>query len=199
MSAITKIIFDKQKVEFADDELTFSIGNIKSRTVSTFYFHLRLYNLSDSLIYTYTSDRWVISNSYHTRYVTFNIPSKYVDKVAYMQLELIAVGVSSENPLYFNELMLNEGGYKKYHDNSSKKKSVKIKFNKSSYAILYNEDGNSLQVIRPSQGDIFTSKITASEVTILAPHLEKEIEEDNPINLFFEYINQREQRVDVLR
>ena len=199
MSAITKVIFDRQKVEFSDDELTLSVGHIKSRTVSAIYFNLKLYNFNEELIHTYTSDRWLISHSYQRRHTTFNIPTDIVDKAVYMQLELVGVGASSENPIYFNELMLNEGEYKKYHDNSKKNKSVRIKFNKSSYANLYNEDGKFLQVIRPTQGDIFTNKITASEITILAPHLEDEEEEDNPINLFFEYINQKEQRIDVLR
>ena len=61
-----------------------------------------------------------------------------------------------------------------------------MKFNKSCYANLYNEDGKFLQVIRPSKDDIFINKITASEVTVLAPHLEDEAEEDSPVNLFFE-------------
>jgi len=199
MSSITRVIFDKQKVEFSDTELTFSIGHIKSRNASAVYFTIKLYDFDDNLIHTYVSDRWVVGQSYQRKYVTFEIPQNIVNKAYHMVLELDAVGVSSENPLYFNELMLNEGGYKKYHDNSKKKKAVKVKFNKSCYANLYNEDGKFLQVIRPSKDDIFINKITASEVTVLAPHLEDEADEDNPINLFFEYANQREQRIDVLR
>ena len=199
MSSITRIIFDKQKVEFSDTELTFSIGHIKSRNASTVYFNLKLYDFNDNLIHTFTSNRWLITQNYHNRHATFEIPKEVVNKAYHMVLELNAVGVSSENPLYFNELMLNEGEYRKYHDNSKKKKSIKVKFNKSYYANLYNVDGKFLQVIRPAKGDIFTNKITASEVTVLAPHLEDEEEEDSPVNLFFEYANQREQRIDVLR
>ena len=198
-NSITRIIFDKQKVEFSDTELTFSIGHIKSRNVSAVYFVMNLYDFEENLIHQYISDRWIIGQAYVRKHTTFTIPQEIINKAFYMQMELNAVGVSSENPLYFNEVMLNEGEYKKYHDNSKKKKSIKIKFNKSSYANLYNEDGKFLQVIRPAQGDIFTNKITASEVTVLAPHLEDEEYEDSPVNLFFEYINQREQRVDVLR
>lgn len=199
MSELFKITFKKKKVEFTDTTLTFSLGHVKSREVSTLYFNLKLFNFDNTLIHTYTSDRWVISSAYTTKHTTFNIPSEVVNTALYMQIELVGVGISSENPLYFNEVMLNEGEYVGYHSNSEKNESVKIKFNKSSYAILYNRDGKSLQVIRPSHGDIFTDKITASEITVLAPHLENEPLEDDDVNLFFEYMNQREQKIDILR
>ena len=194
-----QIIFPKQGINFNDNQLTFLINHIKSRVLSTLYFKLKLYDMEDNLIYTYTSDRWVIDTEYNSRSKTFSINEKKLALASQYSIELYAVGITSANPLYFNELMLAEGEVSEYHKPSDIQEDVPVEFNKSSYVNLYNFDGSYLQVIRPKRDGITTSKLTGSSCTVLAPHFEDEDIRDDPVDIFLEFINQTEQRIDVLR
>lgn len=193
------ITFPKCEADFIGDELNFSINHIKSRLTSTLYFIFRAYDMNDELIHTYISDRWIIDNVYKHKDTTFHIPQNVVDNTAKFQLEIVSVGTSSENPLWFNEVMFQEGEFVTYHTPKEAVIDWEVKFNKSSHAILYNMDGNSLQVIRPQRDSFLTNRLTKSNCTVLAPHLENESSYDNSTNVFLEFINQTEQRIDVLR
>lgn len=184
---------------FMDDDLTFSIQHIRSREVSTLYFTIDFYDMHDNHLYTYTSDRWVIDTVYSSRYKEFRIPSDVFDDIARYQITMYAQNITSENPLYFNGLMLNEGDYDEYHKSNEEVSDALIKFNKTSYTNLYGHNGVYLQVIRPSKTDMHTNKLDKCDCTILAPHLAEESEFDDPIAIFLEYINMTEQRIDVLR
>jgi hypothetical protein len=95
--------------------------------------------------------------------------------------------------------MFQEKDYSDYHTVSEQITDAKIGFNKSSYVNLYNGDGSFLQVIRPTRADIHTNKLDACTCTVIAPHLTEEDVFDDPINIFLEFINQSDQRIDVLR
>lgn len=193
------IKFPVQDVNFMDTELTFSINHIKSREISTLYFYLKLYDYDDTLIYEYESDRWIITPTYQHKETLFNIPQEMLDGAVKYQLEMVAVGISSENPLQFNEVMLQEGEFISYHVPSEVSVDWEVKFNKNSFANMYSDNGVFLQVIRPLKDSFFTNRLTKSECTVLAPHLFDEPSVDNPIAVFLEFINQTEQRIDVLR
>lgn len=193
------IKFPVQDVNFMDTELTFSINHIKSREISTLYFYLRLYDYEDTLIYEYESDRWIITPTYQHKETLFDIPQEMLDGAVKYQLEMVAVGISSENPLQFNEVMLQEGEFTSYHIPSEVSLDWEVKFNKNSFANMYSDNGVFLQVIRPLKDSFFTNRLTKSECTVLAPHLYDEPSVDNPIAVFLEFINQTEQRIDVLR
>lgn len=190
----------KADAYFMDDDLSFSIGNIRSRETSTLYFILELFDMSDNLIYTYTSERWVIDTVYSSRHRDFKIPSEFTDMSAKYQITLIASGISSENPLYFNNIMFREGEWDgEYHQTDEYITEYEIQFNKSSYANLYSPNGTYLQVIRPSKAKLHTNKLDKCICTVLAPHLEYETDVDSPVAVFLEFINMTEQRIDVLR
>lgn len=189
----------KTEALFLDNRLSFSIDHIRSRETSTLYFVVKFYDMHDTLLYTYTSKRWVIDTIYSTRYRNFTIPSDVADDTAKFEITLYAVGITSENPLYFVGLMFQEGDYSDYHTVSERITDAKIGFVKSSYANLYNGDGSYLQVIRPSRADMHTSKLDACACTVLAPHLAEENVFDDPLNIFLEFTNQSDQRIDVLR
>lgn len=192
------ITFPMMKTEFMSDTLTFSIGNIKSRLPSVFYYRIILYEMDKTTVLeSYTSPRFVVNTSYSSIVDTFEIDS--VDGLAYMELSLVSIGTSSESPLYFNRVMLNEGEYDGYHSTDEQIKNMNIGFNKSGYVNLYDEKDNYLQVIRPLHDKISLKKFYASECTVLAPHLADESSVDSPVNLYLEFINQREQKIDVLR
>ena len=191
--------FPKTNIYFNNNELTFSINHIKSRLTSVLYFKLHCYDKTGTNeIHTYTSPRWVIDTEYKRRSTTFTIPQNKVDATAYTQIELIAIGITSENPLYFTECMLNEGEDIGYHK-PSEQVQMNIGLHTSRYVNLYNPDGNFLQVIRPKGDKLSTNVIDKSTCTVLAPHFHDEEDIDDPINVFMEFINQTEQRIDVLR
>lgn len=193
------IKFPKVSADFSDNELTFSINHIKSRELSTLYFYFRAYDIDDELIYTYESDRWIIDPVYRHKEDTFTIPQEIADTCISFQIEMVAVDISSENPLQFNEVMFQEGEFVAYHIPREAIKSWEVKLNKNSYANLYGKDGEYLQVIRPLKDSFFTDRLVKSECTVLAPHLYDEPRVDSPVNLFLEFSGQREQRIDVLR
>lgn len=187
---------------FLKNDLSFSIENIKSRFTSTLYFIVKFYDRHDNLLYTYTSDRWVIDNQYGRRYRNFTISEDVADKTTKYQITLVASNLSSENPLYFNKVMFQEGDYIAYHtplESDTSETGYLVKYNKCSYCNLYNNNGDYLQVIRPKNDSITTKILKKSSCTVLAPHLSDEPVIDDPIDIFLEFVNQREQKIDVLR
>lgn len=199
MSVEYHLLFPKSRIAFDDTTLTFSIQHIKSRMPSILYFFLKCYDNDDELIYTYTSPRWVIDTIYKRRYRTFELNPDVVEKTAFTQLELVSIGTSSENPLYFNGLMLNTGEDLGEHHIPREQVTKSIGFLNTRYCNLYNEDGNFLQVIRPTGKGFTTSVLEKDACTVIAPHFYDESDIDDPINIFYEFINQVEQRIDVLR
>ena len=194
-----KITFAKQGVNFNNNTLTLLVHNMKSRTLSTVYFKFRLYDMTDTVIHTYTSDRWVIDDTYSEYYTTFTLDDKLIRNSSYYQLEFYTDLITSENPLFFNGVMLKEGECGDYHKPSDRKEAMDVEFNKSSYANLYGDNGMYLQVIRPKHDKINTGTLYGSSCTVLAPHIDGESKYDDPVDLFLEFINQTDQRIDVLR
>lgn len=190
--------FPKTPTTFITSTVTFSINHIKSRLLSVLYFKLHCYDKHSEEIYTYTSPRWVIDTDWRRRVRTFDLPNGVEEDIVYTQIELISIGVSSLNPLYFTECMLNEGEDIGYHQ-PSEHRELTVGFLNSRYVNLYSNDGNFLQVIRPQGDKIETNKLLKSTCTVIAPHLAEESDIDDPINIFMEFINQTEQRIDVLR
>lgn len=197
------ILLPKTPILFTETNVTFSINKIKSRELSVLYFKFYCYDKDNTTIYTYTSPRWIIDTEYRRRARTFTLPSDVVENTVYTQFELVAIGNSSENPLYFTELMFNEGEdigyYEPFTELGDKTDGLKVGLYNSRYVNLYNTDGNFMQVIRPTGDPITTHKLLHSTCTVIAPHFADETDIDNPINVFLEFINQTEQRIDVLR
>lgn len=213
------ILLPKIPVYFMQTTLSFGIGHMKSRLPSVVYFILHLYDENDEELFIKTTnvrggikqidnepiyklqDKWVVDNTYSEYHQTFDIDKEFIDRGVNCQIEIRADNITSENPLYFNKLMFNEGDWDDYHIPNEVAKHQKISFNNSSYTNLYNDlEETYLQVIRPSDKKaIYTNQITNSSCTVLAPHLKSEQNTDSPINLFFEFINMSDQRIDVLR
>ena len=198
MSIQTHLKFPKTNVQFMSNTLTFSIEHIKSRHPCVCYFILRCYDSSDEKIYSYTSPRWVINDEYEKKSRTFTISDTVYEEVAYTQLELIFIGVTSENPVWFTELMFYEGEDKPYSIPHMQVKAD-VQFVKTRYANLYDSNDNYLQVIRPNGEPFRTDCLTKSGCTVIAPYLENETDIDDPVNVFMEFVNQVEQTIDVLR
>ena len=194
------IKFPKIQANFSSTNLVFIINQIKSRLTSVLYFKCHFYDRHNTIIYTYVSPRWVIDTEYKTRKRTFSISNDVYKEVIDVQIELIAIGNSSENPLHFTECMFAEDdGINVYHMPNEVIKETNIGFLKSRYVNLYDRNGNYVQIIRPTGQDFTTKTLTKSTCTVLAPHLSNEGDIDDDVNVFMEFINQSEQRIDVLR
>lgn len=200
MSELNKYIltFPVTPVKLDSDELTFSIGNIKSREPSVVFFKFYGYDIHNNLIETYTGDRWVILDHYQEHYETWNLSVEY-EEIDHYYIELYLIGINSENPLYFNHLMLTDKEYEagEWHQPNDVINDVKIGFKNNIFVNLYDLSDNYLQIIRPNKEDLTTSQLLPSQTTILAPHLENESEWDNPVKVFYEYMYQIEQRIGV--
>lgn len=213
------IFFPKTQILFEKNDLTFSIGNIRSRRPSVLYFHLHCYDIDGDLIKVdgngniidktsgayanghtvYTSDRWVIGTVYEHRQSPIEISKEIIENTVYTQIEIVTMGIDSENPLYFNRVMLQEDEYKEYHQPSEVETSLLVGFNNNTYANLFKSDGDYLQIIRPKKEPIHTNYIDKGELTILAPHFDDDVDFDDDVAVFIEAMNQREQTIDVLR
>lgn len=194
-----RIIFPKTEVMFEKSSLTFTINHIKSRYLSTLYFILHCFDKYDTEIFTYTSPRWVITTEYTTKTRTFELGNDLFDDIAYTQIELRTANITSENPLYFNQIMFNEGEYEEYSIPYAQIKNADVYCNNTRYVNMYDNTGNYLQVIRPNGEPLKSDCLSKSPCTVIAPHLEGETDVDDPINIFMEFINQKDQRIDVLR
>ena len=204
-----------QQVRFDNHELTLHIGKIKSRIPSVFCFKLHCYDkykyendeyvIGDE-IYTYTSDRWVVAKEYHNITIQFTLPEtstissttyNVLDDTYCYVLELILYNVDSENPLYFNQLMLTDKEFTGYHEPSELIKDIEVGFANNTYVNLYNTDTDYLQIIRPNKEVMSTSAIMPSQYTVLAPHISNESSFDDPVALLYEFMYQNEQVIGV--
>ena len=178
--------------------VAFCINQIKSRLGSIVEVVLKTYHVSGELSQT-LHHRWVIDTVYNRQFHNFKINNP--NKIKYVKLELRLYNITSENPLWFTECMLSNqeiDDSTEYHTPNEVKKNVPIRFVKNNYVNLYSAEGVFLQVIRPDRQEISTSQIPRTDLyTILAPHLESESEWDNPINLFYEVMNQKEQTINI--
>lgn len=191
--------FPVQDIIFNDKTLTFSIDAVRSRLGSVLYFKLHMFDKNKNKIYTYTSPRWYVDTVYTRRAITFDIDERMLDLAYFNQIELVTIDTTSENPLYLTGCMLNEGLDEGVYHTPNEERKVDISLANNKYANLYKKDGNYLQVIRPTGEKINSHILYKSACTVLAPHFEDESDIDEPINIFLEFLHQREQRIDVLR
>ena len=207
-----RLLLPKQNRLFDTNELTFSINHLRSRRPSIIYFILHLFNIAGEEILVddnpvFTSSRSVVGTKFDLENADFVdnsivIPSDILEDAIYVQLELRTLGVDSENPLYFSELMLQEGTeFDGYHmpQELDKMNNHIIELPSNLYANLYDIDGNYLQVIRPNKEAFNTNNLGKAKYTILAPHFSDEEEVDSHVAVFLEAMNQTEQKIDVLR
>lgn len=185
-----------EEVRFTSTDLIFSFGNIKSRYPSVVYFKLYTYDMNKELINMYTSEHQIVTTEYST--VNLNLKMESTSRIVYYNLELIFDGLDGDNPCSFNQLMFQEAPYEGYHRPSELTENVPIGFVNSKYVNLYYTDGY-LQVIRPNKDKFHTGVLDASECTVLAPHFNDDSDVDDDVSVFFEFANQREQSIDILK
>ena len=197
------LYFPKFNKTFDKEDVVFSIGNIKSRVPSVCYMKCHCYDLHDSEILVsnkpvHVGERFVITSGYQSYIEAFEIPTSILERTFTISIELVLLGLTSENPCYFNEVMFEVGeNHTEYHKPNDAFGETHILFNNNNYAVLYDIYDNGVQVIRPYKDNFTTKKLTASKCTILAPHLSNEPKTDTPSNIMQEFINQTEQYIQI--
>ncbi|WP_409200626.1 hypothetical protein [Methanobrevibacter sp. DSM 116169] len=96
--------------------------------------------------------------------------------------------------------MLNEGEtvpYKKPHDEVGE---TNVGFINNFYT-LYHFNGlkGNLQIIRPNYDKLTTKNLLKSKCTVLAPHLDNDLEPDYHENIGLEYMNMKDQTIELVR
>ena len=207
------IKFPKDYFRATTRTLSFSMENVRCRTACIVQMVLHLYDLGGTEIgYDYLNNQVVegeiafqgLENIIGYSYVPFIqeiiLPKKLIERAGYYVIELLCKGITSENPLYFNRCMFQEGEYSGYHIPNELNNNVMVEFNKNCYANLYFDDEDYLQVIRPYDKRHFgTKKIHQDPYTILVPHIASEPSVDDPVNILLEFINQTEQKINISR
>lgn len=200
--SIFHLTFPRFQRNFLETLLTFSIGNIKSREPTVGQFILHCYKVDGSELLVggspvYTSNRFVITQDYHSYTKSFELSEEQLSKIYELEIELVLYGLTSEIPCWFNQVMLEVGEHTEYHKPDESNVESTILFKNNNYAVLYLITGNSLQVIRPNADNFTTKKLTRSKYTILAPHLDNEPITDTPSKIMMEFINQTDQKIDI--
>ena len=215
------LIFPATQTYLLRDVLTVSVENMKSRLPTIVYFMIHCLDKDKDVITTYTTERWSIGTEWEGNHDSITIGEDFsnfesllmicdenqgtlVDwtlsqdvqrDTSYIQLEMVILGVTSENPLYFNKVMLKEGEYDGYHTPKELVSEFPVSFVNNTYALFMDDSDGYLQVIRPNKNSLTTKRLTASEVTVIAPHLTTESSFDDPINILYEFMDQREQEI----
>lgn len=187
------------------DEFTFTINKLKCREggLAVVYYKLHLWNLDGEEVMTnndsfYIGKREVIGEVWKSYHDTFIIDEEILNAIKYIQIEIRFILTDDDNPIYFSELMLQNGEFTEYHSPNEEMKEAVIGFNNNSYANLYDDDkGDFLQIIRGDRVPFTTKVLSKAQNTVLAPHLVGEPLLDRPDNLFIEYINQKEQTTNI--
>ena len=196
------ITLPKQELvkNFTTTRLTFTIGKMRSLGVCIVKPVLKLYNLNKTSISEYSGKQWVVANNYTEYTQTYNITEDELYDTAYIQIVLEVVGITNEYPIYFNNLMLNEGDYTAYHQPDESLDEMTIYFVNNFFTNLYSSNTDSfLEVIRPNYDNFTTQVLKKSKCTILAPHLVNEDSIDSSENLSLEYMNMSDQVIEILR
>lgn len=201
--SIFHLRFPRVQKNFDATLLTVSIGNIKSRVASVGQINFHCYNYAGTEILVssrpvHVGGRFVITPTYHTITETISLTAAQLQQTYQFEIELILYGITSENPCWFNNIMLETGdNHEEYHKPQEAIEETYISFNNNNYAVLYSAERDGLQVIKPNHDPITTKCLKASSHTILAPHLENEPATDTPAKLMMEYINQTEQYMQI--
>ena len=189
---------DYFRKNFSSTTLTLSVDKMKSRGVVMVKPKIQTFSSGKVLIEEVMGDWWVVGKNYQPHYSTFQLTD--IDNVAYYMIGFIVDNVTTTNRLYFNHIQLAEGEVTDYHQPVSNIPKTTVKFSNNFYANFYSTNEDSfLQVIRPYYNNMDTETITKSKVTVLAPHLANEDDIDSPSNIGLEFMNQTDQKIEILR
>lgn len=193
------ILFPKQNHEMEAGTITFSVNYLKCRTVAVMYYILHCFDYEGNEINNpfYTGERWAIDETWSSYHDSFELSEDDLEEIYQIQLELVLINVDDDNPCYFTEMMFQNGEFEDYHYVNDDLVEADIGFVNNSYVNVYTTSGNYLQIIRPKRKPFTSNVLSATDLTVLAPHIEGEPLTDKPENLFVEFIYQTEQTTNI--
>lgn len=198
------VLFQAIDNNINDEHLTFVVNHMKSRITSVVYFVLHCYDMNGNEILVankpaYIGKRWVVDASYSKYMEKFKLSSRVLSKTSKVQVELVAINIDDNNPLYFNQCMLTDKDFTEYHKTDEAMEIAHISLIKNGYVNMYmNKTENFLQIMRPSKKSFSTKTLSANDITVIAPHIPNEPQADEPTNLFIEFLNQTEQNTNIV-
>ena len=199
------VLLPKMSNSLNGGEFTFTINKLKCRKggLAVVYYKLHTWDLNGNEILSnsdayHIGTRTVVDEDWGSYHDTFYISDDILNTIKYIQIELRFILVDDNNPIFFSELMLQNGEFTEYHSPNEELKEAVIGFNNNSYVNLFDgENRNYLQIIRGDKIP-FTSKVLSkAQNTAIAPHIVSEPVLDRPDNIFFEYLNQKEQTTNI--
>ena len=197
------ILFPKQNHSMKDGTITFTINNMKCRTVAVIYYILHCYNFDGTEILVenkpfHIGERWAVDETWSSYHDSFEMLEEELSEIYQIQIELVLINVNDNNPLHFTDIMFQNDEFEMYHNVNEDLVEADIQFINNAYANLWGMDTeNYLQVIRPNQNKFTTNKLTKDSLTVLAPHLFDEPSTDKPENIFVEFVYQTEQTTNI--
>lgn len=199
------IFLPKVRNNLQGTEFTFTINQLKCDVggIAVVYYKLHLTNLNNEAILSnsdafHIGERAVVDEDWGSYHDTFTIVQNILNTIKYYQIELRFVLVDNDNPIYFSELMLQNGTFETYHSTNETMEEAEIGFINNSYANLYDgEEEDYLQIIRADRVPFTTTSLSKAENTVLVPHLVGEPPLDKPENVFMEYLHQTEQTTNI--
>ena len=199
------VLLPKMSNSLNGDEFTFTINQLKCRKggLAVVYYKLHTWNLNNDEIINadgafHIGKRTVVDEDWGSYHDTFHIDEETLNTIKYLQIEIRFILVDDDNPIYFSELMLQNGEFTDYHSPNEELKEAVIGFNNTSYTNLYNgANKDYLQIIRADKVPFTTKVLSKAKNTVLVPHLVGEPLLDKPDNIFIEYINQKEQTTNI--
>lgn len=187
------------------DMFTFTVNQLKCRKsgLAVIYYKLHLWNLDNEEVLVnddafHIGKRAVIGETWKSYHDVFYIDEETLNTIKLLQIEIRFILVDDNNPVYFSELMLQNGEFTEYHSTDEEMKEAVIGFNNNSYVNLYDDDNKDyLQIIRGDKVPFTTKMLNKAQNTVLAPHLVGEPILDRPDNLFMEFLHQKEQTTNI--
>lgn len=180
---------------------TFYIGNIKTDTGKPVIVQpcLDIFDINKDRILTIEEIPFIVTGKYHSQNIIFSTPvNGHYFKII---LHFYSLTPNITTRLLFNRLLYADGNYNniEYNEPSGHLPEVSVHFINNFYTELH-KDNSYLQVIRPNYDSITTEKLIESKTSIIAPHLKSnENLEDTSEKICLEYINQKEQTIDLLK
>ena len=190
----------KMVKNFKGQKLTLSIGKIKSREFCVVTPYFIFFDTDEKEVFRATlMESYLVTPSYSKIVTTIDFAHDLTN-LMYYQVMLKVEGVHSNNPVQFTELMVNEGEPVDYIKPDEDVGESTVEFVNNFYALYYSTNlKGSLQIIRPNYDRITTENLLRSKCTVLAPHLNNELNPDKPENIGLEYMNMTEQTIELVR
>ena len=196
-----KITLTKEHIKrnFDDGGFTFTLGNVKSKNICILTPTVEFFTYDKTSLGEFDFTPIVSDNVYKRADVFQEIPTDTIKEAYFFKVYMYVDNLENNSQLKMNRIMFVNGFSTEYQATNSLLDNVEISFNNSFYALMYYKNGTYLQVLRPYYDKYTSKQITASKCTVLIPHIINEQKEDSESSIGLEYMNMKDQTIEILR